>query len=351
VSQDPQLDAAIEHILAGVRRQLEDGLRTYSADLRRQAHEHVQHARDLARQTDDARRAAEAQAVELKRSLDELRTRAQQQIDAAKQALDAELATVRTKAAREIDDARRLAEAKAADLQRDLEGRLQGLNAQLMQTRHELDGARHHAVELETRRAREAEERVRAERAHAVSEQQRLLDDVRSLDEARSLGEVLERLGAFAGRDGARTAVMLVKGERLQQWRSSGFGDAAGSYRSELEADKAGLIAAALREKQIVARAPADAAALPVFAVTDAPRAAAAFPVTVAGAVVAVLYADRSADEDASGPDWRHRLEILTSHGSRVLEALTMQRAAGLRSRVDEERPAMHGGRIWEGGV
>ena len=56
-----------------------------------------------------------------------------------------------------------------------------------------------------------------------------------------------------------------------------------------------------------------------------------ALPVRVGGEVVAVLYADAPrVDEPSSDARWPAILEVLVRHASRVLEAMTVQQAAGL---------------------
>jgi hypothetical protein len=74
---------------------------------------------------------------------------------------------------------------------------------------------------------------------------------------------------------------------------------------------------------------------LPAFAVdSDAgerPRYAMALPVRVGGGVVAVLYADAPRlDAPSSDARWPAVLEVLVRHASRVLEAMTVEQAAGL---------------------
>ena len=56
-----------------------------------------------------------------------------------------------------------------------------------------------------------------------------------------------------------------------------------------------------------------------------------ALPVRVGGDVVAVLYADAPRlDTPSSDARWPAVLEVLVRHASRVLEAMTIQQAAGL---------------------
>jgi hypothetical protein len=59
-------------------------------------------------------------------------------------------------------------------------------------------------------------------------------------------------------------------------------------------------------------------------------RNALALPVVVAGAVVAVLYADATSGSPRETEQWPSMLDLLTRHASKVLEALTVQQAIGL---------------------
>jgi hypothetical protein len=189
------------------------------------------------------------------------------------------------------------------------------------------------------RRANEAAERTRtdahqSELAHAA----RLVDAVRTLDDARALGEVLDALAECAGREVERAAVLVVKGDRLRGWRLAGFPDAGPAKNIELDLDAAGLAGAVVRTGVAVSRAaviPGEEQgtrqpALPPFAQTAGARHGMALPIAVGGQVVAVLYADAPrSDMPSSSSRWPAVLEILARHGSRALEAMTVQQAAG----------------------
>src|SRR5262249_24219575 len=74
-----------------------------------------------------------------------------------------------------------------------------------------------------------------------------------------------------------------------------------------------------------------DGSGLPPFAGHAAHRHAMALPLRVGGEVVAVLYADAPrVDAPSSDARWPAMLEVLGRHASRVLEAMTVQQAAGL---------------------
>jgi hypothetical protein len=179
------------------------------------------------------------------------------------------------------------------------------------------------------------------ERAHTDSHQSelsraaRLADAIRNLDEARGLSEVLERLAQCAGHEVDRAAILLVKGDRLAGWRLAGFGTGAPTAKSiDLSVEDAGLAGAVLKSG-VAASRPSDASddqpSLPPFARGAGQRHAIALPVRVGGDVVAVLYADAPRlDTPSSDARWPAVLEVLVRHASRVLEAMTVQQAAGL---------------------
>jgi hypothetical protein len=91
-----------------------------------------------------------------------------------------------------------------------------------------------------------------------------------------------------------------------------------------------------------------DGARLPTFAREANPREAAAFPVGVAGAVVAVLYVDTTSSDAGERHLAVTEIDILARHAGRMLEAITVQQAAGLRpppvARLSQPPPASGGG-------
>ena len=163
----------------------------------------------------------------------------------------------------------------------------------------------------------------------------RLAETVRALDEAPTLGDVLDTLTEGTGREVDRVAVLLVKGDRLEGWRLSGFGVSAGPAESiDLSLAEAGLPGVVVRTGvtalyPAVDSGPADvaqASAPPPFARDAGARDALALPVIVGGAVVAVVYADTARFSlPSSQTHWSSVLEVMVRHTSRVLEAMTVQ--------------------------
>jgi hypothetical protein len=172
---------------------------------------------------------------------------------------------------------------------------------------------------------------VRAETAADAAAIERLLDGVRALDRARSLGEVLDTLAGCAAREVARTGVLLVRDERLASWRFIGF-DNLGDRSIDIPLSDGGVIAEAVRTGAAASGETGGAAGAPRFAAPDKGHESLAVPVMLGGAAVAVVYADEGA---VAGKDARHgrhtwpeTLEILTRHAARSLEALTATKAA-----------------------
>jgi hypothetical protein len=149
------------------------------------------------------------------------------------------------------------------------------------------------------------------------------------------LSDVLERLVHCAAGEVDRAAMLIVKGHRLTGWRLAGFSANAPSPKAiDLGLEEAGLAGAVVERGTTCAR-PADSTdgpSLPPFAGDGDARLAMAFPVLVGGEVVAVLYADAQEKRGILSSDvrWPAILEVLIRHASRVLEAMTVQQAAGL---------------------
>ncbi len=336
---------------------------TAAAEVRRQAEAHIEQLRHAAqKQADDIKRTAEAQVTELRKSLqaqlDEVRRTAHADVEDARRHAVSEIEDARRVASAQVDDVQRRADAQRDEMRKDYEGQVDEARkrgkAEVDALRAEMDTLRRtSAAEAEEvvisqlaaaqaqaeRHVAEATERTRtdahqADLAHAA----RLVEAIRTLDDARALGEVLDALAECAGREVDRAAVLLVKGDHLRGWRLAGFPDAGPAKNIELDLDTAGLAGAVVRTGVTVSRptvAPGHEhgtrqPALPPFAQTAGTRHAMALPISVGGQVVAVLYADAARlDMPTAASRWPAVLEILARHGSRALEAMTVQQAAG----------------------
>jgi hypothetical protein len=181
---------------------------------------------------------------------------------------------------------------------------------------------------------------ARAETAADRAAYARLVDAIRALDRGRSLSDVLDTLVACASREATRTAVVIVRGQRVHTWTCLGFGTAVDTGPSlDIALDEAGVIAEAVRTGAMASDETGDHAGPPAFAPLrrgHESHETFAAPIALLGEVVAVLYADHGQSHAETMPDapapslqaWPERLEVLTRHAARCLEALTVIKAA-----------------------
>ena len=161
----------------------------------------------------------------------------------------------------------------------------------------------------------------------------RLLESVRGLDGATTLSEVLDALALAAAREAARAAVVVLRGERINGWKLSGFGPRDAQPKMiDLPLSESGVIGLAVGAARVVTtRDSQTAAAGPGFEKIPGDRMGLAVPVVVGGRVVAVVYADAvtlDGRERAVPSSWPELIEVLARHAGRCLEALTVQRTA-----------------------
>ena len=221
-------------------------------------------------------------------------------------------------------------------------------------TREERDRARQEGLEQGRREGRqEAEQQTRAAVDAAVAAARtgapadsgidRLVAALRSIDEARSLTEVLTALVDAAAREAGRAAVFIVRSRALTGWRLKGF-DASGDGGLEISFQDAGVMTDAVRSKTAVASRSGAQSGVPAFANAAGSVRALACPIAIAGEAVAVVYADdgASGDRSAALPPWQGKVEILTRHAARCLEALTAFSAA--RSFATQTSQPSHSG-------
>jgi len=151
----------------------------------------------------------------------------------------------------------------------------------------------------------------------------RILDSIRAMDEARSVTAVLDTLIARAKSEASRAGVLLVRGDRVRGWRDDAHLDVpVAETRLVAEAVRTGLAASTTAAGTVT----------PPFDAAPAGAELHAFPLSLSGDVVAVLYGE-GGNADT--------LEILARHAARVLESLTAfqtaRAVAGVAS-ADEPR-------------
>jgi hypothetical protein len=308
-SPDDLIRQAVDRAVAPLRTPLEAELRAFAEEVRRQAERQIAIVRETAqRHAEDLRRTSEAQLSELKQGLDDARRDAEQEIARARSEHESDLVRARREAAAELERAR-----AEFDQQVEQARRTATLEAEELVVA-QLESA---ALDAERKLIAAVERALTDSHQAALAHAARFVDAIRTLDEARSLSEVLDTLVECAGREADRAAILIVKGDRLKGWRMVGFGPGAPPAKS---------IDVPLDERELPG-------VQPLFSQDVVGRHALSLPISVGGAVVAVLYGDAPRGDSPSGRlegRWPAMLDVLTRHASRVLEAMTVQQAAGL---------------------
>jgi hypothetical protein len=289
---------------------------------------------------DDARSKldAELQTAFASMNLEKERVR-EEALAAARLAAEADLAkafedekaALAASHAAALDELRQSSDATLAAARQEAEAALVDARAEAERGLIELDRLRQQA-EVQAAAVREADEaRVRAVDVLAASAR-RLLDGVKALDDATSLSEVLDALTAAAASEAGRAAMLVVKGDRLLGWRTSGFGDLDAQPRTiESSASDADALARAVATGRPVVTGSGPASSVPSFVSADAGRTGIAVPLLVGGRAVAVVYADAPGTA-AEGATTQAAIDVFVRHAGRCLEALTVQRAAQART-------------------
>ena len=373
-SSDDSIRTALDRALAGVQGPLEAELRALAhglakaaaeeraramaqaadaaaAEVRRQAQAQINQLRETAQKhAEDFRKAADTQVNDLKRAMEEARRATEMQIAQARRSHQAEIDQVRRDGEHEVEktklEAQQTLDRRVAELRQEVERVRKSTAAEAEELLvAQLATA---SLDIERKQAAAVERALTDSQQAALAHAARCADAIRALDEGRALGEVLETLAECAGREVDRAAVLVVKGDRLKAWRLAGFSPGAPPAKAiDLSLDEAGLPGAVVRTGIAVSRPAVEPGpsqerqpALPPFAQDAGARHALALPVTVGGSVVAVLYGDAPRlDAPSDSSRWPAMLDVLARHASRVLEAMTVQRAAGLAL----ARPAARG--------
>jgi hypothetical protein len=241
-----------------------------------------------------------------------------------------QIAAARLEAAAETERARAEADAlktRLSDLERDRDAAAQAAAARL----------------AEVERARDAQvASMKAEIANVLRQPAApafgpILAGLREIDAARTLTEVLDALVAQCGREAPRAAVLLIQGDRVRGWKTTGFPSSLADAASvEFALTDGGIVAGAARTgtRTSSAASGGPGATAPQFASLPPDRLAVAVPVVVGSHVVAMVYADAGGEAgERATAGWPDAVEILVRHAARALEAVTLSKAASL-SRV-----------------
>lgn len=341
---EADLTASASDILRAVaeehRRALVEATEQTASTLRSEAEQQLAAAREafarekdeLARQREELQRSSTSEIAGLERTLADIRD----ELDVVRRGLY-DLQSAREGLERQIEESHQGLERHRQDLDQrgqeleqsrlDLERSKQSEEA----TRRELREATERA-ERERERSRletESLERGMGELRAKLAQSARLASAFRTLDQATSLGDILEHLAQSACQETGRTAVFLVNGGKLRAWRALGFPDQP-IVGSEFDPAESDVVGQAVRSGEGQQHRNGDAARLPTFAQADGPRDALALPVQVGGSVIAVLYADAARADRPEEPEWLETIDAMTKHAGRVLEAMTVRQAAAL---------------------
>ena len=261
-------------------------------------------------------------------------------------ALTRELARVRAEAAEILDAELARTQAASAELAAADIARARAEAAEIVQM--EVARARAEAARVignEVRQARVEVARtfdadlatIRAEERHAgFAGLEQLSLNVRRLDQAASLSDVLDELAGAISEQTGRAAVLLVEGSQVRVWRMVGF-ETVPSEAEQPDALPAnqGVVGQAIQSGESAVAQPGTAdnrSGLP-FARLPPHRVAVAVPVRVGGRIVAVAYADDAGEGRSAVPAvWPEVIEVLVWHASKCLEALTAMRLAQVHS-------------------
>jgi len=173
---------------------------------------------------------------------------------------------------------------------------------------------------------------VAAHREEAV----RLLDAVRLIDDATSLSQTLEALGAAAKAETEHFAVLLPRGEVLRAWSHGGYPALDAQPSSDIPLPDAGIAADTIQKARPTQVEPGGQGRPPFAGLPEGSDSAfVAVPVTMNGQVVAVLCGEQAEGDGGSGR-MLAVFEMLARHAGRVLETLTAMRLAQLGSQVSQ---------------
>lgn len=323
---------ATEETASTLRSEAEQRLAAAREEFAREKDELARQRDELARQREELQRSSTSEIAGLERTLADIRD----ELDVVRRGLH-DLQSAREGLERQIEESHQGLARHRQDLdqrgqeleqsRRDLERSKQSEEA----TRRELQELTERA-ERERERARletESLERGMGELRAKLAQLGRLASAYRTLDQATSLGDILEHLAQSACQETGRTAVFLVNGGKLRAWRALGFPNQT-IVGSEFDPAESDVVGQAVRSGEGQQHRNGDAARLPPFAQADGPRDALALPVQVGGSVIAVLYADAARADKSEEPEWLETIDAITKHAGRVLEAMTVRQAAAL---------------------
>jgi hypothetical protein len=160
----------------------------------------------------------------------------------------------------------------------------------------------------------------------------KLVGAMRLQDEATTLRGIMDALARGASGEATRVSVLLVDGDTLRSF--SEFGYTGGARPADVPLDSFPALARAVADRQRLMLASAPGVRLPdvpSFMRAMSGNSGLVVPIIVAGAVVAMLYAEgpeRQPNQPAQAPVslWTEHVEVLVRHASSRLENVTSRR-------------------------
>lgn len=157
----------------------------------------------------------------------------------------------------------------------------------------------------------------------------KLVGAMRLQDEATSLRAIMEALTRGASSEAARVAVLLVDGDSLRGFTDFGY---VGTARpADVPLDTFPALSKTVAERQRLSLTPGAGGRtpdVPAFMRASTGNTGVVVPIVVAGAVVALVYAEgpERVSGTTSGSLWTEHVEVLVRHASSRLENVTSRR-------------------------
>jgi hypothetical protein len=155
----------------------------------------------------------------------------------------------------------------------------------------------------------------------------KLVGAMRLQDEATSLRGIMDALARGASGEATRVAVLLVNGDTLRSF--SEFGYAGGARPADVPLDSFPALARGVADRQRLSLVPGRMPEVPAFMRAMSGNTGIVVPIVVAGAVVAVVYAEgpeRQSGATSQVSPWTEHVEVLVRHASSRLENVTSRR-------------------------
>ncbi len=315
---------------ATVSQRVEEALTAMSADQTRALHEREMElessweARFESAVDDRVRGAVEIVAAErVERALEEARAAQQETTERMQAQVEAD-ATARIQAA--LADGARAQAAEIARMKAEAEELLAqrfygGLKAAGAQEVASVAGQDDEAAMVE--RVTQARHE---ERQAVLVEIDRLRRGMSRLDDARSLGEVLDALGAALRSEISRLAIIKVTDIGASLWHAYGFDPALDPAAVVEDVNQPGVLSRVIENGvPSFVHPPEDGATNRDIRIATLPpdTVGLAVPVLVGGRPVAIAYADDAGMTASASTTWPEVVGVLARHASRCLDALS----------------------------